>query len=349
MALNDCVVYPHAQIMPHGGKGFFMNKEQYAEMLKEISETSKIGGSVSACIAKYKKIYNYVYIYNDNIFKLLFGTRENEPLAVDLLNAVLKLDGDDCIEHLTFVDPSLPDAFAKSITSDIVALDQREDRIVLEVQHIDDDTFKGRLVYYSSKHVIAGRVKGDNYNLRNLNLVSLQMFDGYPESPNYRHCIRFRNEENEVFYDKETITLVEIPKFLRKKYKADNSRLAQWLRVFDGINNESPVAVPEGSHFAQLQEKAKLCNFTEEFLVSEAMRMSDHDYELYVEKKHARAEGHAEGLAEGRAEGRDDERTLVALDMLADNKPIEEIVKYSHLSMEKVLELRDSQVAYSSK
>ena len=203
-----------------------MNKEQYAEMLKDISETSKVGGSVSACIAKYRKIYNYVYIYNDNILKLLFGTRENEPLAIDLLNAVLKLDGSDSIEHLTFVDPSLPDAFSKSITSDIVALDQRQDRIVLEVQHVDDDSFKGRLVYYSSKHVIASRVKGDNYNLRNLNLVSLQMFDGYPNSPNYRHCLRFRNDENEVFYDKETITLVEIPKFLKNKYAADNSRLA---------------------------------------------------------------------------------------------------------------------------
>lgn len=31
--------------------------------------------------------------------------------------------------------------------------------------------------------------------------------------------------------------------------------------------------------------------------------MSDHNYELYVEKKQAREEGHAEGLAEGRAEG----------------------------------------------
>jgi predicted transposase/invertase (TIGR01784 family) len=330
-----------------------MNKEQYAEMLRDISETNKAGGSVSACIAKYKKIYNYVYIYNDNIFKRLFGTPENEPLAVDLLNAVLKLDGGDCIEHLTFVDPSLPDAFAKSITSDIVALDQRQDRIVLEVQHVDDDTFKGRLVYYSSKHVIASRVKGDNYNLRNLNLVSLQMFDGYPDPNKYRHSIRFRNDENEVFYDKETITLVEIPKFLKNKYEVDNSRLAQWLRVFDGINNESPIPVPEGSHFALLQEKAKLSIFTEEFLVSEAMRMSDHDYELYVEKKHARAEGHAEGKAEGRAEGRAEERdkrnTEMALDMLADNKPIDEIVKYSHLSMEKVLELRDSQATFSAK
>jgi len=33
--------------------------------------------------------------------------------------------------------------------------------------------------------------------------------------------------------------------------------------------------------------------------------MSDHNYELYVEKKHARAEGLEEGRAEGRAEGID--------------------------------------------
>ena len=48
-------------------------------------------------------------------------------------------------------------------------------------------------------------------------------------------------------------------------------------------------------------------------------------------------------------QNRDDERTSVALDMLADNKPIEEIVKYSHLSMEKVLELRDSQATFAAK
>ncbi len=73
--------------------------------------------------------------------------------------------------------------------------------------------------------------------------------------------------------------------------------------------------------------------------------MSDHDYELYVEKKKARAEG----LAEGHAEGRNDERAAVALDMLADNEPLEKIIKYSHLPKEKVLELRDSQAAFDAK
>ena len=97
--------------------------------------------------------------------------------------------------------------------------------------------------------------------------------------------------------------------------------LAQWLRVIDGLNNENPVPVPEASLFSRLQEKAKLSIFTEEFLVSEAMNMSDRLYEMYVEKKQARAEGLAEGRAEGRekglAEGRAEGRAE-ALNVLKD-------------------------------
>lgn len=89
-------------------------------------------------------------------------------------------------------------------------------------------------------------------------------------------------------------------------YDFDKCRIAQWLRVIDGLNKEKPVPVPEGSIFARLQERAKLSIFTEEFLVSEAMNMSDRQYEMYVEKKQARAEGLAEGRAEGRAEGHTD-------------------------------------------
>ena len=100
-------------------------------------------------------------------------------------------------------------------------------------------------------------------------------------------------------------------------YDFDKCRIAQWLRVIDGLNKETPVPVPEGSLFARLQEKAKLSIFTEEFLVSEAMNMSDRLYEMYVEKKQARAEGLAEGRAEGRAIGRTEGRAE-ALGVLQD-------------------------------
>ena len=53
--------------------------------------------------------------------------------------------------------------------------------------------------------------------------------------------------------------------------------------------------------------------------------------------------GLEKGEAKGIEKGSDKRNVEMALDMLADNEPIEKIVKYSHLSMERVLELRESQ------
>ena len=127
-----------------------------------------------------------------------------------------------------------------------MATDQRLDRIVLEVQHVEDDSYNARLVLYAAKHTIASRIKGEDYALQNLNLISLQMFDGFPKSPNYRHSIRFKNQENEEFYDKQTITLVEIPKFLKGNFATDNSRITEWIRLIDELNNQTPVKITEG-------------------------------------------------------------------------------------------------------
>ena len=56
-------------------------------------------------------------------------------------------------------------------------------------------------------------------------------------------------------------------------------------------------------------------------------------------------DGYEKGLEKGEVNGFE----KVALDMLADNEPIEKIVKYSHLPKEKVLELKEKQAAFSAK
>ena len=68
--------------------------------------------------------------------------------------------------------------------------------------------------------------------------------------------------------------------------------------------------------------------------------MSDREYELYVEKKHARAEGLEEGRAEGSKETRSEERRKTAVDMLAEGEPIEKVVKYSRLSEDEVFAIK---------
>lgn len=58
---------------------------------------------------------------------------------------------------------------------------------------------------------------------------------------------------------------------------------------------------------------------------------------------------YSDAIDESFEKGRDNERSATALDMLADNVPIEKIVKYSHLPKEKVIELQETIVTKAAK
>ncbi len=256
-----------------------MNRQQYAAMLRHINQVRMERGDTSACIAEYVKRYRFAYVYNDSVFKKIFGNPENEKMSCAFLNAILKLDGPDCITQLSFIDPSVPGY---------------------------DSTYKDRLVFYTARHTSQNRMPGDAYRLRNLNFIALQMFDTFPASPKYRHTVQLKNQDNEVFFEKETLTIVEIEKFCKGIYEFDDSRLASWLRLIEDINSEKEVRLPGNPFVESLQNAAKLCNFSEDYLLTEAKNMTDIDYEKYIERKEARAEGLAEGLAEGRLAGREE-------------------------------------------
>ncbi|WP_303733008.1 hypothetical protein [Fibrobacter succinogenes] len=58
---------------------------------------------------------------------------------------------------------------------------------------------------------------------------------------------------------------------------------------------------------------------------------------------------YSDSIDESFEKGRNNEREAIARDMLADNVPIEKIVKYSHLPKEKVLELQKTMAAKAAK
>ena len=68
--------------------------------------------------------------------------------------------------------------------------------------------------------------------------------------------------------------------------------------------------------------------------------MSDHKYELYVEKKHARKEGLEEGRAKGLTEGADAKAREMAAAMLADGDSVEKVVRISKLPESDVLAIK---------
>ena len=123
-----------------------------------------------------------------------------------------------------------------------------------------------------------------------------------------------------------------------------NGAVDKWLYLLNHAKDGKELPNFGSEIIEDAIERIKVANAPDELLAAQEKYMTTkEDYESWAAGLviHAREEA--------RAEERDKRNTEMALDMLADNKPIEEIVKYSHLPMEKVLELRDSQAMFTAK
>ena len=154
-------------------------------------------------------------------------------------------------------------------------------------------------------------------------MVSFQFFDAFKGSPNYLHTVQLRNQEQRVYFERQTVTLVEVNKFLKhaEQFAGDRSRIAQWLRAIDTLNREADFSEFAGDPvFRVLQNEVKLCNFSAGYMFSNIMKDIDKSYWEYGAARKAKKE--------------------IARKMLAMNKPIEEIADLTELPQSTVLELQ---------
>ena len=202
-----------------------------------------------------------------------------------LFNAALNLVGSDRIENPKLVNPYVPGELGyRSIEPDLLLVNDRgddvpRDRISIEVQHKDNNSlYNDRLVFCVAR-LTSSMVKGGvEPHLENLHVVSFQFFDAFKGSPNYRHKVQLRNQEQWVFFDRQTVTLIEVNKFLKQKDKfaGDNSRIAQWLRAIDALNREADFnEFAVDPVFRVLQNEVKLSNFSARYMLSTFMKDYD--------------------------------------------------------------------------
>lgn len=158
---------------------------------------------------------------------------------------------------------------------------------------------------------------------------------------------------------KNKYIFLSVPNF-KKSVEEVNGAVDKWLYLLNHAKDGNELPNFGSEVMKDAIERIKVANAPDELLAAQEKYMTTkEDYESWAaglviharEKAMAegRAEGKAEGQVEGHAKGVEDTHVQTALDMLADNEPIEKIVKYSHLSVEKVLELRESQANCTSK
>lgn len=123
--------------------------------------------------------------------------------------------------------------------------------------------------------------------------------------------------------------VVDLLNFKRLR-KNISSRKDYWLKLL----SQGPLEVPESkdSIFRDALNRLRVSRIKPERLKA---------LEEYMFDKHVDEAVEAEIWLKAEAKGREQGRIEIALDMLADNKPIEEIVKYTHLPESKVIELKN--------
>jgi predicted transposase/invertase (TIGR01784 family) len=303
-----------------------MTREEFAQFLGKLREINNNGGDIDAFVKEHE--HRNVYFYNDGCIKKILASEQNLMLTTDLVNAALGLIGSDRIENPKLVNPFVPGELGyRSTEPDILLTNDRDDdeprdRISIEVQHEDKRVFKDRLVLYVARLTSNMARKGEKPRLENLNVVGFQFFDAFPESANYRHTVQLRNQEQQVYFDRQTVTLIEVEKFFKnsERFAGDSSRLAQWLRAIDALNREADFSeFANDPVFRVLQNEVKLCNFSSRYLMT--VDMSDFD------------------KAMERYEGAMDKAEEIAKGLLNDGVPMEIIVRNTGLSEEQIREL----------
>lgn len=257
-----------------------MTREEFAAFQRKLKNADNNGLDLDAIVKEYEN--RNVYFYNDGCIKKILASEKNLMLTTDLLNAALNLVGSDRIENPKLVNPYIPGELGyRSVEPDLLLTNDRgegipRDRISIDVQHENNDSlFNDRLVLYVARLTSGMEKVGKFTRLENLHVVSFQFFDAFKESPNYRHKVQLRNQEQRVFFERQTVTLIEVNKFLRQRdvFASDNSRIAQWLRAIDTLNREADFSeFAADPVFKVLQNEVKLFNFSARYMISTMMR-----------------------------------------------------------------------------
>lgn len=264
---------------------------------------------------------------NDVLFKFIFGKDERKQVTIDFLNAVLNRIGKNAIKDIHFRNSEIiPLNEEDKLTRlDIFCVTESGEQIDVEVQIVDKKNMERRSLFYWSQMYLMTLAKGGKYqNLKPCITINLLRYNIFPESEPFHsmYSIYNMNTGRRLNRDME-LHFLEVPKF-QKKPVAEMSRMERWLAYFSNSLDEKEMeelAMSEAAIQAALDASSIFMQNQEERLAYLNREMAIMDYES------------------DKAAIIDERQVELALDMLRDNEPEEKIVKYSHLTLERIREL----------
>ncbi len=255
----------------------------------------------------------------DFVFKRIFGTEAHKHLLIELLNALLELDGGRRIVDLEYLTPeqSVPLAEMKLSVVDVKCRDERGRTYVVEMQVLNVDAFEKRIVYNTSKAYVMQLPTGEAYrDLCPVVGVTICDFVFWPDPPerldvpaadapaagaSVPMLSRWRMQEQHsgvLGLSDVQYVFMELPKYAGgSEPEATVDRWAYLFREAENLKVVPPMF--QESPYMDALEVARTAHFTaQEWDAYDLAKMAEQDARgaLILARKEGRQEGQEEGL-----------------------------------------------------
>ena len=270
----------------------------------------------------------FLPVKSDIIFHLFFADERNEEFLISFLKSVLRLPEDDYNE-IVIADPHLLREFDgdKLGIIDVKLYTKSRKVIHIEIQVRVTPELKRRIIHYGAKLITEQIGSGQDYDIIN-KVVSIIITDEelIPVSHRYHHRFTFYDSEAGVeFSDIMEIHTLELGKLPES---ADGTELYDWTWFIAAKSDDELDKVAERN-----QEVKKAVIKFRELTADERTR------DLYERRERARRD-QAMYLKWERQQGRDERNIEIAKKLLTRNRPVDEIVEDTGLTIEEVESLK---------
>jgi len=252
----------------------------------------------------------------DFAFKKIFGSPENVPALVGLLNAILQLE--EPIEDVDILNPFSYQEFAeaKQIVLDIRARDRQKRWLNIEMQVSVVEGLVERLVYYSCSLYVEQLRTGEAYSeLRPAISICLLREDLFRDSAVPHHRFRFADvEHGRVLAETVELHTVELGKYnVREDRLGEASELEKWvfflLHASEYEADRLRELLPGEGFERAISALEAIAGRTEDLEMYNQREKAERDYRWAIESarregiEKGREEGVQIGLEKGREEG----------------------------------------------
>ncbi len=249
----------------------------------------------------------------DYAFKRVFGSENNEPILIDLLNSILAPPADRRIVYVEIMNPFNDKEYSSDKLSilDIKARDQFGRLYNIEMQMANPLAFQERVLYYWA--VVHGDQlkEGEDYTelQATISIVFIDriVFDSVADF-HLHFQLRDRQHPDQVFTEHQSIHFLELPKFLKSAEDLTDGcdRWCYFLKNAAGMDSDRLPQIMNVPIVRQAMEVLKAMNESERervrYLDSQRAARDRLHEQNYTRKMMdiASREGNAKGNASGR-------------------------------------------------